>query len=84
MKLDVYLKIKNIRNSQFAKNIGISRNYIELIISGKRRPGVNLAAKIQDNTDGYVSVDELLFPFKYKHIKPDDILKIISEYEKRI
>lgn len=84
MKLKDYLRIKNISHSSFSKRIGMTRNYVSLITAEKKRPSVDLAEKIHEETDGYVSIDELLFPRKHKDLDPDEILKIVSEYKKNV
>jgi DNA-binding transcriptional regulator YdaS (Cro superfamily) len=62
MKLDEYLFRSKISKKDFALKIGVSREHIHAMISGKRQPSPKLAKKIQDATKGEVTKEELLFP----------------------
>ena len=83
MKLSDYLKIKEMNHSELAKKLGVTRSYLSQIVYEKNRPSVSLAKKIQEITNGYVTVTELLCPEDYKKLDPDEILKAITDYEKR-
>lgn len=60
MKLNQYLKRKN--REVFADLIGTTKNYVNLLACGSRRPSPELALKIEKATKGEVTVLELLFP----------------------
>ena len=60
MKLKTYLKGKNRR--EFAKQIGTTKGYVDLLCCGARRPSPELAKKIMIYTGGKVTLEELLFP----------------------
>ena len=60
MKIAEYLNIYNIKQSDFAKNIGISRAHICLIIKGERRPSITLAKKMEKISNGKISALEIL------------------------
>ncbi len=63
MNLKDYLKSKD--KSKFAKQIGTTKNYLNLLIYGIRRPSPELAKKIEIATQGKVSRWELLYPEEY-------------------
>ena len=60
MRLKDYLKGKN--RDEFAKLIGTTKNYINLLTCGSRRPSPELALKIEEATNGEIHHDELLYP----------------------
>jgi DNA-binding transcriptional regulator YdaS (Cro superfamily) len=60
MKLKQYLKKKD--RAAFAAKIGTTKNYVNLLSCGLRRPGPELALKIEIETQGDVSRMELLYP----------------------
>ena len=60
MKLKDFLKNKS--RTFFAKKISSTKNYVDQLCSGQRRPSPELALKIQGATDGAVTVMELLYP----------------------
>lgn len=57
-----YLKGRN--REEFASRIGTTKNYVNLLVTGARRPSPDLALRIQEATDGNVTVWELLYPDK--------------------
>lgn len=52
-RLCIILKERNIKQVDFAKSLGISANYINLLISGKRGPISDTLAKLIEETYGY-------------------------------
>ena len=60
MKLNIYLKRKD--REKFAGLIGTTKNYVNLLACGSRRPSPELAEKIEKATKGKVSFRELLLP----------------------
>ena len=44
------------KHGEFAQKLGISGPYLSQILSGVRRPGLDLAIKIERETDGKVPV----------------------------
>ncbi|UWQ30225.1 helix-turn-helix transcriptional regulator [Leisingera sp. M523] len=64
--LSKYLKRKKIRQKAFAEKVGISAPYLNQILAGKRRPGIDLMEKIQNATGGEVPVSEWLGKRKSK------------------
>lgn len=68
MHLKEYLFKAGINQSEFARKLGVSRTHLTMIALGKSRPSPELAKKIMDETEGRVTVMELLFP--KDHPKP--------------
>ena len=66
MKLENYLKYKNLTITAFAAISEVSQPFLSLIIKNKRRPSPEMALKIEKATSGEVTVLELLFPHNHK------------------
>ncbi len=62
MKLKKYLDKCSIKNSHFAKRVGVSPAFITYILQGKKRPSPEVAKKIEEATHGMVTRMELLYP----------------------
>ncbi len=62
MDLDEYLFRKKISQTDFANELGISRNHLGEILRGRRSPSVKLAKKIEELTKGKVTKEEAMFP----------------------
>jgi transcriptional regulator with XRE-family HTH domain len=65
VKLDEYLFKTKTTKKDFAEKVGISRGYLQHILSGLKNPSVKLAKQIEEVTGGKVSKEELLFPEEY-------------------
>ncbi len=52
-RLRIILDERNIKQVDFAKTLGVSANYINLLISGKRGPISDTLAKLIEETYGY-------------------------------
>jgi transcriptional regulator with XRE-family HTH domain len=65
VKLDEYLFKTKTTKKDFAEKVGISRGYLQHILSGLKNPSVKLAKQIEEATGGKVSKEELLFPEEY-------------------
>jgi transcriptional regulator with XRE-family HTH domain len=65
VKLDEYLFKTKTTKTDFAEKVGISRGYLQHILSGLKNPSVKLAKQIEEATGGKVSKEELLFPEEY-------------------
>ncbi|MFG6367817.1 MAG: helix-turn-helix domain-containing protein [Lachnospiraceae bacterium] len=52
-RLRIILKERNIKQVEFAKALGVSANYVNLLISGKRGPISDTLAKLIEETYGY-------------------------------
>lgn len=52
-RLHIILKERNIKQVEFAKVLGVSANYVSLLISGKRGPISDTLAKLIEETYGY-------------------------------
>lgn len=60
MKLKDYLKGKD--RSVLAREVKTTKNYVNLLACGSRRPSPELALLIEQATGGAVTLRELLFP----------------------
>lgn len=52
-RLRIILEERNIKQVDFARTLGVSANYINLLISGKRGPISDTLAKLIEETYGY-------------------------------
>lgn len=66
MKLDLWLFMNKITKKDFAARLQVSRGHLQEIVSGKRKPSVKLAKKIEELTEGKVSKEEVLFPEEFQ------------------
>ena len=66
MQLPEYLKKHRLTHSQFAEKVRVSQPHIANILSGKRRPSIELAKRIEIETDKEVMLDDLLELLKKK------------------
>jgi DNA-binding XRE family transcriptional regulator len=69
MKLKNYLFINEITITAFAKTVGVHKTYMSQISSGKIVPSMKIARKIEDATDGNVTMLEILKLCEYKPIE---------------
>lgn len=60
MKLKAYLEEKKIAPSAFAQKIGTSKAYVSFLSRKERTPSLRLAVRIEDLTDGAVTVRDWL------------------------
>ena len=60
--LDEYLFRKRVSQTDFAKDLGISRNHLGEILRGRRTPSVKLAKKIEELTQREVPREQAMFP----------------------
>lgn len=60
MDIKEYLTSYNIKQCEFAKNIGISKAHLSMIANRKRNPSIPLAKKIVRITEGKVDALKLL------------------------
>jgi transcriptional regulator with XRE-family HTH domain len=54
--LKSWLSANNLTQTQFAARLGVSTPHLSLLISGKKRPSLSLALKIERATNGTVPV----------------------------
>ena len=62
MKLQEYLKQKDVTQTSFASSVGVAQSHINNIIRGKKSPSPKLTKKIEEMTDGKVSFEDLFNP----------------------
>jgi transcriptional regulator with XRE-family HTH domain len=72
MRLADYLYSKNINKAQFARLIGISPMHLSNICNRRRNPSVPLIKRIQEYTNGEVSMDDLFNPEVPSRLKTKD------------
>jgi len=60
MNLRDYLLNLNISQGDFAKILGVTTSYLNSVIRGKKKPGLNLVQKITEITSGKVNGLDLL------------------------
>jgi len=65
MLLKEWLFKTQITQVEFARKIGISRQFLVYLLNGSRHPSPKLAKRIEEATGGKVTVLELLFPEDY-------------------
>jgi transcriptional regulator with XRE-family HTH domain len=56
MKLLAYLAQEKIKPREFAERVGISQPFMSRLLHGQRRPGGQLAMKIEEATGGNVTL----------------------------
>ena len=62
MDLKNYLKIHSLPQEKFASLLGISQPHLSNILKGRKSPSIQLAKRINDVTNGKVSLDDLFNP----------------------
>jgi transcriptional regulator with XRE-family HTH domain len=60
MTLAEYLKMKEIKPSVFAAEIGVAPSTITRLLNGERSPGLPLVKLIRDKTKGEVSPEDFM------------------------
>ena len=85
MLLEDFIKKSGLKKKSFAQSVGISTTNLWKILKGITRPSLKTAQKIEEFTEGKVSMQELLFGKSRNgvQLKPS-IEKRVSELEKRI
>ena len=60
MNIRDYLVDNGITQQDCADTIGVSRAHLSLVITGQRKAGRRIAAKIEQFTDGAIKADDIL------------------------
>ena len=60
MQLSEYLKKHSLTYETFGKMVGVSSPHITNILSGKKRPSIELAKRIEIATNKAVRLDDLI------------------------
>ena len=85
MLLEEFLEKSGLKKKAFAKSVGISTTNLWKILKGISRPSLKTATKIEEFTDGKVSMNELLLGESAKQCeKKLSVEKRILELEKRV
>ncbi|KAF3362886.1 hypothetical protein PHSC3_000420 [Chlamydiales bacterium STE3] len=69
MKLKKYLHDKKIRYRDFAEKLGINEQSLKNIVACTRRPGLLLALKIEQLTNGEITPAQLVEDFEKSKAK---------------
>ncbi len=59
MKLETYIQERRITHGDAARQMGISRQYLNEIVNGKRVPGRAVAFKVVKWSSGMVRLEDL-------------------------
>src|SRR3954463_4839843 len=60
MHLATWLETRGVHAPDFAKRIGVSRRYLNMLKNRRRRPGLELLRTIEESTEGAVTIDDWL------------------------
>ena len=71
MLLADYLTLGRITRAAFARKLGTSKGYLADIINGKRRASLDMALKIQTETQGAVTPSEVDAPWRQNNPPSD-------------
>ncbi|MCB1106964.1 MAG: helix-turn-helix transcriptional regulator [Chlamydiia bacterium] len=85
MLLEEFIKNSGLKKKSFAQSVGISTTNLWKILKGITRPSLKTAQKIEEFTEGKVSMQELLFGKTNVDLKlQPSIEKRVSDLERRI
>ena len=70
MWIDEWLFKEGMSQTEFAVKVGITREYLGRIILGHVRGSPDVAKKIQEMTNGEVTLEEILFGDRTQRKKP--------------
>lgn len=56
----LWLNRSRIKHTEFAKKVGISKNYLSNISNGKQMPSVSMAKRLEKATDNVVSWSDIM------------------------
>ncbi|MCB1110119.1 MAG: helix-turn-helix transcriptional regulator [Chlamydiia bacterium] len=85
MLLEDFIKKSGLKKKAFAQSVGISTTNLWKILKGITRPSLKTAQRIEEFTEGKVSMQELLFGKSNKdEIFQPSIEKRVSELERRV
>ena len=62
MRLEQYLSLKKLSEREFSSILNVSQAHVSNIIKGRRNPSLILAKRIEEATNGYVAIKDLLNP----------------------
>ena len=86
MILEDFIRTSGLKKKSFAQAVGISTTNLWKILKGITRPSLKTAQKIEEFTEGQVSMQELLFDSCKNGVplKKPSIEKRVYELEKRV
>lgn len=83
MLLDEFLKQSGLKKKAFAKSVEISTTNLWKLLTGKSKPSLKTAKRIEEFTQGQVTMHELLLGETSAEAKPT-IETRLTELEKRV
>ncbi len=85
MLLEDFIKKSGLKKKSFAQSVGISTTNLWKILKGITRPSLKTAQRIEEFTEGRVSMQEMLFGKSSKklNMKPS-VERRLSELEHRV
>ncbi|MDP2358675.1 MAG: helix-turn-helix transcriptional regulator [Beijerinckiaceae bacterium] len=60
MKLQDYLRDRNIKPARFAAELGVPASTVSRLLNGERQPGIKLMERIAGATNGAVSPNDFM------------------------
>ena len=85
MILEDFIKKSGMKKKSFAQSVGISTTNLWKILKGITRPSLKTAQRIEEFTDGRVTMQEMLFGKSAKKTSSQQsIEKRVSELEGRV
>ncbi|NRA90293.1 MAG: helix-turn-helix transcriptional regulator [Simkaniaceae bacterium] len=85
MLLEEYIKNSGLKKKAFADAVGISTTNLWKILKGITRPSLKTAQRIEEYTEGQVSMQELVFGKEdVKRKEKPSIEKRVSDLESRM
>ncbi|QVL57805.1 MAG: helix-turn-helix transcriptional regulator [Simkaniaceae bacterium] len=85
MLLEEFIKKSGMKKKSFAESVGISTTNLWKILKGITRPSLKTAQRIEEFTEGRVSMQEMLFGKSSKKLNIQPSLeKRISELETKV
>lgn len=85
MLLDDFIKKSGMKKKSFAQSVGISTTNLWKILKGITRPSLKTAQRIEEFTEGRVSMQEMLFGKSSKKLNNQpSMARRISDLELRV
>jgi transcriptional regulator with XRE-family HTH domain len=85
MHFKTWLQLKGIHQKDMADTIGIKPSSLSMILSGKTKPSLEVASRIEQITNGEITRMDLLYPDETDTLKKSESSKrgTILSYELR-
>lgn len=69
MHFKTWLQLKGIHQKDMAETIGIKPSSLSMILSGKTKPSLEIASRIEQLTNGEITRMDLLYPEETEAMK---------------